>query len=283
MNHDDDMLAASECISFWRGDGPCGTELLKGRYRTLRFAPHAHDRYLLGLITDGALEIVDPWRSAVATVGQVILYNHDQVHWGHAAARNGWSILSIYLPPDDLDRAAREMGRSAAGTIGFATIVAEDSGLARKIAALCAADARAHGALASESLLSAVLADALTRHADGYVRRPTVGRESRATRLARDFIDDNYASNVSLRELSHVSGIGRYWLIKAFKTAYGIPPYAYLTNVRVRHALRLLRDGMAIAEVALACGFADQSHLSRMFKRATGLTPGRFKCDLRWR
>jgi AraC-like DNA-binding protein len=210
----------------------------------------------------------------------VILYDHDQVHRGHSAARNGWSILSIYLPPDHLNQTAHEMGTSASGTIGFANIVVEDPNLARRIASLCAADVLAHGALASESLLSAVLADVLTRHADRYVRRPTVGRESRATRIAREFIDENYACNVSLRELSHVSGIGRYWLIKAFKTAYGIPPYAYLTNVRVRHALRLLRDGMEIAEVALACGFADQSHLSRMFKRSTGLTPGRFKRDL---
>jgi AraC-like DNA-binding protein len=278
MNRDETQGPTSaECMSFWRADGPGGTEFLRGRYRKLRFAPHAHDRYLFGLITDGALEISDPGRSAIAAAGQVILYNHDQVHWGQSAARDGWSIHSIYVPPQDLDRTAREMGAPAGGTIGFRKIVAEDRILAQGIASLCAAGSLDHGALAKESLLSAVLAEALTRHADRYVRRPAVGRESRATRLAREFIDDNYARNLSLGELSEVSGIGRYWLIKAFKTAYGIPPYVYLTNVRVRHALRLLRDGMGIAEAALTCGFADQSHLSRMFKRSTGVTPGRFK------
>lgn len=284
MNHGEvDTQASSECVSFWRGDGPCGTELLKGRYRELRFAPHAHDRYLLGLITDGALEIVDPGRSAIAAAGQVILYNHDQVHWGHSAACDGWSILSIYLPPDELNRSAREIGASASGTIGFQNIVVDDPKLARRITSLYAVGALARGTLASESVLSVILADVLTRHADRYVRLPSVGHESRAVRIAREFIDGNYAGNVSLRELSALSGIGRYWLIKAFRSAYGIPPYAYLTNVRVRHALKLLRAGIGVAEVALACGFADQSHLSRIFKRSTGLTPGLFSRGLRSR
>lgn len=272
--------ASPECISFWRHDGPDGAEFLNGSYRELRFAPHAHDRYLFALVTRGALEITDPGRSAIATAGQVILYNHDQVHWGRSACRDGWSILSVYVPPDHLNQTARELGIPARGTIGFPNIAANDRHLARRIATLCKPNGLVHGRLESESLLLAVLADVLIRHADHHVRRPMIGRESRGTRAARTFIDDNYANNISLQELSVLSGIGRYWLIKTFKTAYGIPPYAYLTNVRVRHALRLLRDGMGLAEAAAACGFADQSHLSRMFKRSTGFTPGQFKGDL---
>ena len=268
-------------MSFWRGNGPGGAEFLKATYRQLKFAPHAHDRYLIALIMDGALEITDPGRSAVAVAGQVILYDCDRLHWGRSAARDGWSILSIYVPPDCLVQAAREMGASGGGTISFRDIATDDRHLARRIMSLWAASDLVHGILASESMLSKILADVLTRHADSYLRRPAVGRESRATRLAREFIDGNYAGNVSLRELSALSGIGRYWLIKAFKAAYGIPPYAYLMNVRVRHAVRLLRDGMEIAEAAAACGFADQSHLSRTFKRSTGITPGRFKGDRR--
>ena len=271
--------ASRERISFWRHDGSAGAEFLNGSYRELKFAPHAHDRDLFALITRGALEITDPKRSAIATTGQVILYNHDHVHWGRSAGRDGWSILSVYVPPDQLDQTTRELGNPARGTIGFPSIVADDPQLAQRISTLCNPHDLVRDGLETDSLLLEILADVLSRHADRSCSQPSVGRESRGTRIARAFIDDNYASNLSLHDLSALCGIGRYWLIKAFKNAYGIPPYAYLTNVRVRHALRYLRDGMRPAEAAAACGFADQSHLSRMFKRSTGLTPGRFKVD----
>jgi AraC-like DNA-binding protein len=277
MRHRTKTPAPPEQASFWRHDGPDGAEFLIGRYRQFTFAPHAHDRYLFALIAKGALEIIEPRRSATAAAGQVVLYGHDQVHWGRSAHREGWSILSIYLPPSYVDQAAQELGAPLGGTIGFPNIVNDDQQLARRIAMLCSPVEAASGALATESKLLAVLGDVLTRHADRRVKRPAVGRESRRTRIAREFIDHNYASNVSLRELSALSGVGRYWLIKAFKAAYGVPPHAYLTSVRVRQAQRLLRDGMEIAEAAVACGFADQSHLSRSFKRSTALTPGRFK------
>lgn len=269
--------ASPERASFWRQDGLDGVEFLSGRYRHFTFAPHAHDRYLFALITEGALEIVEPRRSATAAMGQVILYNHDQMHWGRSAGRDGWSIRSIYMPPSHVDQAAEELGAPARGTISFPDIAIDDRQLARRIAILCEAADGADEILRTESMLLEILGDVLIRHADRYVARPTVGREPRGTRAAREFIDQHYAGNVSLRELSALTGVGRYWLIRAFKAAYGVPPYVYLTAVRVRQAQRLLREGMGIAETAYACGFADQSHLSRVFKRSTGLTPGGFK------
>src|SRR5258707_1919690 len=99
MHDEAETRASSERIAFWRHDGPDGAEFLKATYRELKFAPHAHDRYLFALITDGALEITDPGRSAIAAAGQGILYNHDQMHWGRSPSRDGRSISSMYLPP----------------------------------------------------------------------------------------------------------------------------------------------------------------------------------------
>jgi AraC-like DNA-binding protein len=266
-----------DCITFWRSEGPDGAEFLRARYRSLRFAPHAHDRYLLALLTGGALEISDPRRCAVAGAGQVVLYDADRLHWGRAAAEEGWSILSIYLPASVLDRAASELGDRPAGTIGFPRMVADGAALARSVAQLWSAAARGSDALARESLLLDLVVAALVRHGGGSMATPVLGRESRAARLARDCIDGNFAEPLGLDRLAAVAGVGRFRVIRAFKQAYGVPPYAYLTNVRVREALVRLRAGMDVAETALACGFADQSHHSRMVKRSTGLTPARFR------
>src|SRR5258707_15766391 len=110
MHDEAETRASSERIAFWRHDGPDGAEFLKATYRELRFAPHAHDRYLFALITDGALEIIDPGRSAIAAAGQGVLYNHDQLYWGGFVSRGAVAVLSIDLAPDYLNHDARELG-----------------------------------------------------------------------------------------------------------------------------------------------------------------------------
>ncbi len=53
-----------------------------------------------------------------------------------------------------------------------------------------------------------------------------------------------------------------------------MPPHAYQESVRIRHAQRLIRAGMSLADVAVEVGFSSQSHLTRCFKQIIGVTPG---------
>ncbi|GAB4357303.1 MAG: hypothetical protein Kow0026_17540 [Oricola sp.] len=69
-------------------------------------------------------------------------------------------------------------------------------------------------------------------------------------------------------------------MIRSFRKATGLPPHAYLRHVRVERARRMLLEKMPLAEVGLAAGFADQSHLTRAFKQITGMTPGRSRLDM---
>ena len=67
-----------------------------------------------------------------------------------------------------------------------------------------------------------------------------------------------------------------FHLVRVFRAATGLPPHAYLTQVRLQHAKRLLAAGALIAWVAADTGFTDQSHLARHFKQVTGVTPGQY-------
>ena len=64
---------------------------------------------------------------------------------------------------------------------------------------------------------------------------------------------------------------------RVFHDEVGLPPHAYLTQVRVNRARRLLSQGWPITEVAFEVGFVDQSHLNKRFKRITGMTPGQYR------
>lgn len=102
-----------------------------------------------------------------------------------------------------------------------------------------------------------------------------------AVRRARQHLDACLDTRVSLEELGRLTGLSRFHLARAFTAEVGMPPHAYLAQVRVLFAKTLVRAGYPLREVAARCGFADQSHLSREFKRLTQVTPGRYARALR--
>jgi transcriptional regulator GlxA family with amidase domain len=86
---------------------------------------------------------------------------------------------------------------------------------------------------------------------------------------------DDLAGNPSLSELAALCGLSRSYFIRAFKQATGMPPHRWLLMQRVKRAKDLLRaTTMPIADIAVACGFADQSHLTRVFSKAFRISPG---------
>ena len=96
-------------------------------------------------------------------------------------------------------------------------------------------------------------------------------------RRARDYLMENYATDIGLEELAGVAGLSRAHLIRAFRKEFHITPHAFLTDIRVRIARRKLQAGEQPAEIALECGFADQAHFTRHFKARTGITPGQYR------
>jgi AraC-like DNA-binding protein len=79
--------------------------------------------------------------------------------------------------------------------------------------------------------------------------------------------------NIDLDTLARRAGLSRFQALRAFRQRYGLPPHAYQLCLRISHARGLLRDGLSAADVAVRCGFADQSHFTRHFKRINAITP----------
>ncbi|HEY5375459.1 MAG TPA: AraC family transcriptional regulator [Polyangiaceae bacterium] len=79
--------------------------------------------------------------------------------------------------------------------------------------------------------------------------------------------------HMDLETLAKRAGLSRFEALRAFKKRYGLPPHAYQLCLRISHSRGLLREGASAADVAVRCGFADQSHFSRHFKRFNGVTP----------
>ena len=85
----------------------------------------------------------------------------------------------------------------------------------------------------------------------------------------------------SLGELARMTGLSRYQVLRRFTKVYGLPPHAWLLRQRAERVRLLIRDGRTLTAAALACGFADQSHMSRVFVRQFGFTPGAWRNAVR--
>ena len=102
--------------------------------------------------------------------------------------------------------------------------------------------------------------------------RPIAGPPTRAAARMRECLNEE-GINVDLDTLAKRAGLSRFQALRVFKQRYGLPPHAYQLCLRMNHARRLLVEGSPAADVAARCGFADQSHFTRHFKRFNAVTP----------
>ncbi|MTH79146.1 helix-turn-helix domain-containing protein [Paracoccus aestuariivivens] len=98
-------------------------------------------------------------------------------------------------------------------------------------------------------------------------------QEARATEALVARVDGDF----SLAEIAAECGLSKGYFIKAFSASFGKTPYRWLLEYRVARAKDLLRTDMPISQIALDCGFADQSHLSRIFTALVGMPPGNWR------
>ncbi|MEV0399124.1 AraC family transcriptional regulator [Actinoallomurus sp. NPDC050550] len=263
-----------EVAHYRRHPAEPGVDLLSARYVTHRYARHAHATYTVALIESGVEEFEHAGSLLRAAAGQVALLNPEVVHGGHAGVPEGWRYRVLYPTVDVVAELAAELG-APGGTPYFPHTVVDDPEAARLLRAVHRS-AEAGDALASSSTLHHALAGLLRRHAARPPRSMPDGAPPRAVRAAREILHERLPDPPSLDDLAAMVGTGRFALLRAFRAAYGLPPHAYLTNLRVQRARSLLDAGRRPAEIAADLGFTDQAHLTRHFKRIVGVPPGAY-------
>lgn len=232
------------------------------------FARHTHEQFGIGVLRQGGQKSHSGRGQVEAGPGQVITVNPGEVHDGAPiGGERAWQML--YLDPAVVAEAVD--GLPAGAGFEFEHPVLDAPALAADLLALYAQVTAAAEPLACDALLLRILA----RAGRQGVRAPRPGAPA-AIRHALSLIDDAPAAALSLADLARACGLSRFQVLRAFHRATGMTPHAYQVQRRLLLARRLLRQGMALADTAAAAGFSDQSHMTRLFSRAYGLSPGRY-------
>ena len=258
-------------IRSWRASELGGLDLLHGTFTRQAFRPHTHETYSIGLLEHGSMAFACRGSTHTLRPGLIGLINPDEAHTGHAPSADGWTYRNFYPEVSVMQSMLAEV-RGPNATLPRLPNVMDDPPLARALLHAHRAFDGPASSLARESLMREALTALLLRHAVSPPR-PMTQRVPSAVQRVREVLEEEYARNVTLDELSRVADVNAFTLLRGFRQAYGLPPHAYQLQVRLRHAKRLLRQGETPAQSALLTGFADQSHLGRHFRRAFGVTP----------
>jgi len=272
---------AAEKARYWQHAAVPGVDLLRARFLTHRYSRHAHETFTLGLIEAGVEEFEYGGSLLRAGRGAVALLNPEIVHTGQAAGPAGWTYRVLYPAVDVVSAVAAELGWPP-GTPSFPETVVYDERSARLLLAAHVAAERGDR-LASSSLLTTALSGLLRGHARPGPKGlpPPARRAPGAVAAVRDLLSERLTDPPRLHDLALATGMSPFALLRAFRDETGLPPHAYLNQLRVRLARQLLDGGVAPALVAAEAGFADQAHLTRHFKRVVGVPPGAYQRERR--
>ena len=247
------------------------------------FPRHTHDQYGIGVVDWGAHSSWSDQGQVEATPGQLICVNPGEVHDGRPLGGRSRAWRLLYLEPRTVLDTLEDISDGASRDFMFVAPVFADEDVRRLFDSVFAQS----DLMECETALLKLIA-CLRRHSNSARsgRRPSGQRgnpqrghrpiPSIARAMAR--IDANPAGQLTLMELAREAGLSRYQLIRAFVRATGLTPHAYILQRRLALARQLILRRGDLAEVALATGFYDQSHLTRSFVRQFGVTPRRYRC-----
>jgi AraC-like DNA-binding protein len=237
------------------------------------FSPHRHDTYALGVTLRGVQCFGYRGVETHCLAGQAFVLHPDEVHDGHAGTDDGFTYRMLYLEPALVQSALDAPRRPLPFLRGAVTY---DRRLVAALRAALADDGGPMEDLRLDSHLEEIAA-ALAALDPSSMPKSADAPCARAVTKARAFLDAAFAEHVQSETLERVTGLSRFALARHFRAYLGTSPHRYVVMRRLDHARNLLRADVSLAEAAAASGFADQSHMTRHFTRAYGISPGRWR------
>jgi AraC-like DNA-binding protein len=262
--------AVSDSIKVAPASG--GIERIEAHFHGDAFEPHRHDTYALGLTLQGVQSFRYRGLVRYSQPGNVIVLHPDELHDGAAGTDEGLRYRMLYLPPEMLIGA---LGEKRRGLPFVPSPVIADRAFAASLGDAMRDLDGAIDTLQLDDVLTGI-ADALGRHADAAGMAPGRNYDQAAIRRTCDFLQAHFDRQVSSDELETVSGLDRFTLARQFRASLGTSPHRYLVMRRLERARGMIGSGKSLVDIALETGFSDQAHFTRHFKKANGMTPGRW-------
>lgn len=237
------------------------------------YGMHSHPTVSIGLVVSGRSIIGVNQREYEVKAGDIVMFNPEQAHACNPVPGTKWSYHMLYFESAWWDEAVKNVTNDTKDH-RFHVPMLRDVKLCHELGRIN----RRFFEVRDQHDLGGIELDLIkwVNHFMSALDPCGVSEgEAAPTWIAQvqTYLEENFDQAVRLEELCHLSGVPVTQLIRKFKSHCGLTPYAYLQNYKINRARDLLAAGEEISDVAYHLGFADQSHLHRLFKRLVASTP----------
>lgn len=239
-----------------------------------KFPNHFHDYYVIGFIENGHRYLSCKNKSYNVGPGDLTIFNPNDNHACEQADNRTLDYRSINIQSEVMKKVAFEITNKEYVPY-FKENVLYNSELAASLRELHCMIIQKDKDFRKEEIFLFVMEQLITEYSEGSSSVDLQGPNTEVNTIC-EFLRNNYWKNILLNDLTELTGISKYHLLRSFTKEKGISPYSYLEAIRINEAKRFLEDGISPLEVALKTGFTDQSHFTNFFKKFIGITPKQY-------
>ena len=239
-----------------------------------KFPNHLHEYYVIGFIEKGQRHLSCKNKEYTIEPGDLLLFNPRDNHTCEQIDGQALDYRCINIAVQTMQKAALEItGKDFLPY--FTEQVIFHSELVDLLKELHLVIMREEKSFKKEELFFFLLEQLIAEYTEQKTAATQLEPSTEINAIC-NFLEKNYAENISLNDLCQLTGLSKYYLLRSFTRQKGISPYSYLETIRIAKAKVLLEQGFLPIEAALQTGFTDQSHFSNFFKRFIGLTPKQY-------
>lgn len=254
-----------------------GIELYSAHLYHHTFAKHMHEAYTIGFNHSGLGGFFYRGGNHYAYSGSFNLIHPGEVHTGQVQAEAGWGFRNLYISVPKMEHILAQLEWSGLPYFAIASDTRTDAVGQALFNRLFVALSQPTLQLERDSLLLELMAYLIDRYGDRQRHWQRLEPKSSAIAQVQTYLKTHYAEPISLDTLAQQVGLSPFYLIRSFRQQVGLPPHSYQRHWQLVQAKRSLHSDQPIADIAIAHGFCDQSHLNRAFKKTFGVTPGQYR------
>jgi AraC-like DNA-binding protein len=239
-----------------------------------KFPNHFHEYYVMGFVENGCRFLTCKNKEYIINAGDFVIFNPLD---NHACEQVDDGVLDwrcLNIDKDVMRRIVSEITGNDELPVFTSTVICQ-SDVVHVLKDLHEMIMKEAKDFSKEECFYFLIEQLIADYTDPVT--DTLVSVSGEIQAACDYMELNYAESIALADLSKVSGLNKYTLLRNFTMQRGITPYQYLSTIRINKAKKLLGAGVSPVETALQSGFTDQSHFTRFFKNFIGLTPALYQ------
>jgi AraC-like DNA-binding protein len=239
---------------------------------------HAHEEFQIVLSESVPYEFSYRRSSTILPPRHLGVIQSGEPHASRSEDFTGQTLRLMFFTPEMLLAAAEMLEQFELPVLP--NLIISDVAFVERFLHLHIALAEEPSQLECETLILGFLTQLILQYAENPPNLQEL-QEPAIVRQVREYLEDNYAENVSLTQLAKIADRTPAHLVRVFSAEVGLPPHVYHTQVRIARAKTLLMQGYTVVDVAQATGFADHAHFSRKFKQLNGVTPTIYRQNIK--